>query len=81
MTDTAAPSSEYGQDQPPLGLDDTIVTPEMEMAEKGKNAPGAYEVPIEDVNPLCQNPPSPMNEIERRAPSACKAEADAGPKP
>ena len=55
MTDTAAPSSEYGQDQPPLGLDDTIVTPEMEMAEKGKNAPGAYEVPIEDVNPLNAN--------------------------
>ena len=24
----------------------------MEMAEKGRNAPGAYDVPIEEVNPL-----------------------------
>jgi len=29
-----------------------VVTPEMEMAEKGRNAPGAYDVPIEEVNPL-----------------------------
>ena len=29
-----------------------VVTPEMEMAEKGRNAPGAYDVPIEKVNPL-----------------------------
>jgi len=29
-----------------------VVTPEMEMAEKGRNAPGAYAVPIEEVNPL-----------------------------
>lgn len=29
-----------------------VVTPEMEMAEKGRNAPGAYEVPLEEVNPL-----------------------------
>ena len=28
-----------------------VVTPEMEMAEKGRNAPGAYDVPIEEVNP------------------------------
>ncbi len=29
-----------------------VVTPEMEMAEKGRNAPGAYDLPIEEVNPL-----------------------------
>ncbi len=29
-----------------------VVTPEMEMAEKGRNAPGAYDVPIDEVNPL-----------------------------
>ena len=29
-----------------------VVTPEMEMAEKGRTAPGAYDVPIEEVNPL-----------------------------
>ena len=29
-----------------------VVSPEMEMAEKGRNAPGAYDVPIEEVNPL-----------------------------
>ena len=29
-----------------------VVTPEMEMAEKGRNAPGAFDVPIEEVNPL-----------------------------
>ncbi|MEM9465172.1 MAG: cytochrome P450 [Actinomycetota bacterium] len=29
-----------------------VVTPEMEMAEKGANAPGAYDVPIEEINPL-----------------------------
>jgi len=29
-----------------------VVTPEMEMAEKGRNAPAAYDVPIEEVNPL-----------------------------
>ncbi|MEC7507019.1 MAG: cytochrome P450 [Actinomycetota bacterium] len=29
-----------------------VVTPEMEMAEKGRNATGAYDVPIEEVNPL-----------------------------
>ena len=29
-----------------------VVTPEMEMAEKGRNAPGAYDVSIEEVNPL-----------------------------
>ncbi len=29
-----------------------VVTPEMEMAEKGRNAPGAYDVAIEEVNPL-----------------------------
>ena len=29
-----------------------VVTPEMEMAEKGRNAPGAYDVPIGEVNPL-----------------------------
>ena len=29
-----------------------VVTPEMEMAEKGRNAPGAYDVPIEEINPL-----------------------------
>ncbi|MEO0493061.1 MAG: cytochrome P450 [Actinomycetota bacterium] len=29
-----------------------VVTPEMEMAEKGKDAPGAHDVPVEDLNPL-----------------------------
>ncbi|MEK9636399.1 MAG: cytochrome P450 [Acidimicrobiaceae bacterium] len=29
-----------------------VVTPEMEMAEKGRNAPGAYDVPVDEVNPL-----------------------------
>ena len=29
-----------------------VVTPEMEMAEKGRNAPCAYDVPIGEVNPL-----------------------------
>jgi cytochrome P450 len=29
-----------------------VVTPEMEMSEKGRNAPGAFDVPIEEVNPL-----------------------------
>lgn len=33
-------------------LNPTIVTPEMEMAEKGRDAPSAAELAIEDINPL-----------------------------
>ena len=38
-------------------------------------------LPIDEVRPLCQNPPSPTNEIDRRPPffSLRKAEAEAEP--
>ena len=44
MTDTAEEARQI--------FNPDVVTPEMEMAEKGRNAPGAYDVPIEEVNPL-----------------------------
>ncbi len=33
-------------------FDPTVITPEMEMAEKGRDVPAASELAIEDINPL-----------------------------
>ena len=39
-------------------------------------------LPIDEVRPLCQKPPSPTKEIERRVASGeLNAEAEAGPSP
>src|SRR5215469_13228637 len=38
-------------------------------------------LPTLDDRPLCQNPPSPITEIERLAALTLKAEAEAGPSP
>jgi hypothetical protein len=54
-------------------LSTTTITPSLRL----KTA-----LPIEEVRPLCQKPPSPTKEIERRVASgALKAEAEAGPRP
>ena len=49
MTGTATNTDASERNPYPSG---EFVTPEQEMAKKGADAPGAYDVPIEDVNPL-----------------------------